>query len=334
MIDLSTLGMAELVRLQNQLEQELVRRYERQLLLAFSDIVGSTPYFARFGDVAGRQMHLLHADLVERAAVAQGGRIVDTVGDGVFFVFPEPDAGLRAAVAFEQALAAQNTRRERAHQLQVRLGLHWGKVLSDGDAVSGDAVHVAARVARAASPGTVYLTRHVFQELGPGRRLQCRRTGQAQLKGLVDSVELYELDWRDREAFPRHVLIEETGQSIELPQQDIVSFGRLAEHDGAPANDIVLQGPDAEATRGISRWHFELRRAADGLRLRCLSDARTTLDGQALSRGLDTPVRSGARIRVASTLTLQLMPGPSSPLDDADSRTMFIGPGKTEQRRG
>ena len=54
MIDLSTLGMTEIVRLQNQLQQELRRRFERSLLMAFSDIVGSTPYFARFGDAVGR----------------------------------------------------------------------------------------------------------------------------------------------------------------------------------------------------------------------------------------------------------------------------------------
>ena len=57
MIDLSnlgTLGMTEIVRLQNQLQNELRRRFERSLLMAFSDIVGSTPYFARFGDAVGR----------------------------------------------------------------------------------------------------------------------------------------------------------------------------------------------------------------------------------------------------------------------------------------
>jgi class 3 adenylate cyclase len=309
-----------------------VRRYERRLLLAFSDIVGSTPYFARFGDVAGRQLHQLHADLIERAALDHGGRIVDTVGDGVFFVFPDVDAGLRAVVAFEQALAQQNARRERAHQLQVRLGLHWGPVLSDGAAVTGDAVHVAARVARAANPGTVFLTRHAFQELGLAGRLHCRRTGVVELKGVADAVELYELDWRDRETFPRSVLIEETGRSLELPQQDIVSFGRLADHDGAPANDIVLQAADALASRSISRWHFELRRGADGLRLRCLSEAPTTLDGVAVPRGVELPVRSGARIGVAGALTLRLVAAPGSRVDDAESRTMVLG-GSTQARR-
>jgi class 3 adenylate cyclase len=73
MIDLSSLSMTEIVRLQNQLQHELRHRFERSLLMAFSDIVGSTPYFARFGDAVGRQLHQLHFDLLGQAATdAQG----------------------------------------------------------------------------------------------------------------------------------------------------------------------------------------------------------------------------------------------------------------------
>jgi len=113
MIDLSTLGMTEIVRLQNQLQNELRRRFERSLLMAFSDIVGSTPYFARFGDAVGRQLHQLHFDLLGQAATEAQGRIVDAVGDGVFCVFPGADAGVRGIVAFQQAMARENAARAR-----------------------------------------------------------------------------------------------------------------------------------------------------------------------------------------------------------------------------
>jgi hypothetical protein len=42
--------MAEIIRLQNELQQELTRRFQHHATLAFSDIVGSTEYFARFGE--------------------------------------------------------------------------------------------------------------------------------------------------------------------------------------------------------------------------------------------------------------------------------------------
>jgi class 3 adenylate cyclase len=324
-IDLGTLGMTEIVRLQNQLQQELTRRFERSLLMVFSDIVGSTPYFARFGDAVGRQLHQLHFDLLGQCAAAAQGRVVDAVGDGVFCVFPSAEAGLRGVVAFHHAAARENATRVREHQLTVRIGMHWGSVLTDGVAVTGDSVHVAARVARVAEPGAIVLTRQVFQELGPALRLNCHAAGTRELKGVAQPVELLEFDWRDPAAFPRRVRVEETGEQFDLPQQDIVAFGRLAEHEGARANDIVLVHPDPVRARQVSRWQFELRRSADGLRLRPLSEAQTTVDGQPVPRGSDVPVRSGTRVGVAGTLTL-CFTGPARRDDDEDSRTMLLKP--------
>ena len=326
MIDLSTLSMTEIVRLQNQLQHELRHRFERSLLMAFSDIVGSTPYFARFGDAVGRQLHQLHFDLLGQAAADAQGRIVDAVGDGVFCVFPGAEAGVRGIVAFQQAMARENVARAREHQLTVRIGLHWGSVLTDGTLVTGDSVHVAARVARAAEPGGVYLTRQVFLEFGPALRLLCHPIGTRELKGVAQPVELLELDWRDPAAFPRRVLIEETEEHIALPQQDIVSFGRLHEPDGARANDIVLFHPDPVRSRQISRWHFELRRTPEGLRLRTLSDGVTTIDGAPVAKGVDVPVRSGTRIGVAKTLTLRLAGPVHAAVDDDENRTMIVNP--------
>jgi class 3 adenylate cyclase len=318
--------MTEIVRLQNQLQQELSRRFEHRLLMVFSDIVGSTPYFARFGDAMGRQLHQLHFDLIEQSFAHFRGRLVDAIGDGAFCVFPEAEAGVRGVIALHQAIAHENAARARAHQLSVRIGMHWGSVLTDGVQVTGDAVHVAARVARAADPGAVVLTRQVFLELGPSLRLHCHTVGARELKGLAEPVELMELDWRDPAAFPRRVLIDETGEVIDLPQQDIVAFGRLHEYEGARANDVVLTHPLPERARQISRWHFELRRVADGLRLRAVSDSPTTIDGLRVEKGVDVPVRSGSRIRVADTLTLHLAGAAGAVADDESSRTMMIRP--------
>lgn len=329
MIDLSTLNtlsMTEIIRLQNQLQHELRHRFERSLLMAFSDIVGSTPYFSRFGDAVGRQLHQLHFDLLAQAAADAQGRIVDAVGDGVFCVFPDSEAGVKGIVAFQQAMARENASRAREHQLAVRIGLHWGSVLTDGAMVTGDSVHVAARVARAAEPGGVYLTRQVFLEFGPALRLLSHAIGTRELKGVAQPVDLLELDWRDPAAFPRRVLIEETEEHIALPQKDIVSFGRLHEPEGARANDIVLVHPDPARARQISRWHFELRRAPEGLRLRTLSDGVTTVDGQPVGKGVDVPVRSGTRIGVANTLTLRLDGPARTAADDDDHRTMMFNP--------
>ena len=307
MIDLSTLSMTDIIRLQGALQQELTRRFERPMTLGFSDIVASTPYFERFGDAAGRQLQQLHIDLLQRCLPPHGGRIIDTVGDGAFLAFADPDAAIAALIAFEQGVTRENANRARDHQLKLRIGVHHGPVLTDGDVVSGDSVNLCSRVAASANSGELRITREVFQELAMAHRLQCRPVAPVELKGVARQVEMLAFDWRDLSVFPTRIRFEETQEELELPAQDIVSFGRLRDHEGTLANDVVLAPVDPVQARQISRWHFELRRFADGYRLRPVSDGVTEVDGATVAKGSDVPVRPGTRIRVARVLTLTLL---------------------------
>ncbi len=315
MQDLSTLSMAEIIRLQNELQQELTRRFQRHAALGFSDIVGSTEYFARFGDAPGRQLQQLHVDLVGECLGRHQGRLVDTAGDGAFLTFPAADGALGALMELQTAVSRANAARSREHQLRLRMGAHWGPVLTDGVAVSGDAVNLCARVAGSAEPGEIRLTREMFRESSAAHRLKCRSLGAPELKGVARQVELFVLDWRDRELFPTHIRIEETAEVRRLPDQDIISFGRLREHEGAAANDVILMLEDPQRALQISRWQFELRRFPDGFRLRPLSERQTEVDGVAVAKNGEVAVKAGSKVRVARVLTVTLL----SPASDLPS---------------
>lgn len=315
MQDFSTLSMAEIIRLQNELQRELTRRFQRHAALAFSDIVGSTEYFSRFGDASGRQLQQLHVDLVGECLGRHQGRLVDTAGDGAFITFPAAGGALGAVMELQTAVSRANEVRSREQQLRLRIGAHWGPVLTDGVAVSGDAVNLCARVAGSAQPGEIRLTREMFHESSAAHRLKCRSVGAAELKGVARQVELFVLDWRDRELFPTHIRIEETAEVRRLPDQDIIKFGRLREYEGAAANDVVLMLEDPQRALQISRWHFELRRFPDGFRLRPLSDRQTEVDGVPVSKNGDVAVKAGSKVRVARVLTVTLL----SPASDLPS---------------
>ena len=162
---------------------------------------------------------------------ASGGRIVDTAGDGAFVVFPSATSAVEGVVGFQRAMARANDTRGRHHQLQVRMGLHWGPVLTDGVAVSGDAVNLCSRLTASAMAGEVRLTRATFHELEREHRLNCRSLGEVNLPGYTAPVELLAIEWRDQTLFPRSLRIEETGETINLPRQDIVTLGRWEEID-------------------------------------------------------------------------------------------------------
>jgi adenylate cyclase len=301
----NSLSMTEIIRLQTMLSTALVRRFEQRMALAFSDVVGSTPYFSKFGDAAGRQLQQRHIDLVQQAISPAGGRIVDTAGDGVFLCFPTVDGAASSMIELLKLISLENCSRSREHQLAVRIAIHHGPVLTDGIFVTGDSVNFCARVTGSANPGEIRITRQAFFAFTDVRsRLKCHMLPPVSVKGLDQPAELLVLDWRDHAAFPTMVRLE-TGQEYELPDQDIISFGRLKERDGYPANDIVLRCQDETQSLQISRWHFELRRRNEGFLIRAVTNVPTELNGRLLEKGEECPLRPGDCVCVGKVLSLR-----------------------------
>jgi class 3 adenylate cyclase len=300
------LSMTELIRLQDVLSKTLVRRFEKRLALVFSDVVGSTPYFAHFGDEAGRKLQQRHYDLVAGAIAPEGGRIVDTAGDGVFLCFDGGTRAARAMVALLRAVAADNDARSVEHRLALRVGVHVGPVLTDGVLVSGDAVNYASRIAGSAAAGELRLSFAAYIDLTDhDLRQRTQRRPAVALKGFDRPQEVFSLDWLDPTRFPTKVRFED-GTEVRLPPLEVIRFGRLREVDGAPANDVVISVADPAVQARISRWHFELHRRADGFLLRSLSASSTEVDGRSVPCGQEVRIRPGATVRVAGAVTLVL----------------------------
>lgn len=299
------LSMTELIRLQDVLSKAIVRRFEKRLALVFSDVVGSTPYFAHFGDEAGRKLQQRHYDLVNAAIAPEGGRVVDTAGDGVFLCFESVTGAARAMVALQRSIVRDNDARAAEHRLNLRIGVHLGPVLTDGVLVSGDAVNFCSRVAGSAGSGELRLSTAAYASLTELElRLRCRRQRAVELKGVEKPQELFSLDWLDATTFPTLVRFED-GSEQRLPPLEVIRFGRLREQDGAAANDVVITLSDPSLQSRISRWHFELHRRADGFMLRSVSTSTTEIDGRAVARGEEALLRPGAKVRLGGALTLE-----------------------------
>jgi class 3 adenylate cyclase len=307
MIDLETLTLTEAIRLQSELSAIISKKFQHPLALVFSDIVGSTPYFARFGNEAGRSLQQRHFDHLQSAITDRGGRIVDTAGDGAFLCFPQVEAACSAMTELQRKISADNFHRPREHQLAVRIGIHWGNVLTDSVVVTGDAVNLCSRVAGSSRPGEIRITRQVYSELPSALRMRCKPLEPIELKGIEHKVVLMELIWWDPSRFPEFVRIENSGEQVQLPALDTISFGRISELDGVKANDVVIKLPEERLNNMVSRWHFELRRRPDGFVLRSVSSQLTEVDGRVLQKGEEAEVRTGTSVTLAKTIVIKFL---------------------------
>jgi class 3 adenylate cyclase len=171
---------------------------ETSLGIIFADIAGSTRLYEVLGDTKAREAVGNGLAALARVTERVGGRVVKTIGDELMATFPTPDATVAAAIAMQDAIldiAPIGGRR-----MAIRVGLHFGPVLSVDNDVFGDAVNIASRMASQAKPGEILTTGLTVALLEPRTRQDCRQIGWIEVKGKADPVEICEVLWRVEEA--------------------------------------------------------------------------------------------------------------------------------------
>ena len=124
--------------------------------ILFTDVQGSTQLRARHGDRVADEILHDHEGIVRRAIDAHGGVEVAFLGDGFMATFDAPAAGLRCAIAIQQALQ-QYGRDNADRRIRVRIGLHHGAAVQRDGSLYGQAVNAAARVMGEAVGGRIGL---------------------------------------------------------------------------------------------------------------------------------------------------------------------------------
>jgi class 3 adenylate cyclase len=118
--------------------------------ILYTDIVEFTQRVAALGDREWRNLLDTH-DAVARTMVSQyRGKVVKMTGDGIFAIFDGPGRAIRCALALGDAL--------RPMGLEIRAGLHTGKVEMRGTDIAGIGAHIAARVLESAPPGDLMVS--------------------------------------------------------------------------------------------------------------------------------------------------------------------------------
>jgi 2-polyprenyl-6-methoxyphenol hydroxylase-like FAD-dependent oxidoreductase len=110
------------------------------------------------------------------------GHEVATTGDGLLATFDGPARAVRCGQALQRAAAELD--------VPLRVGVHTTEVERLGDDLAGVGVHVGARVAAAATPGEVWVTRTV-RDLVAGSGLAFDPRGAHRFPGIPDPWDLY-----------------------------------------------------------------------------------------------------------------------------------------------
>lgn len=192
----------QLLRARTEIDATL-RRHKTNFTVLFTDIVGSTAFFERYGDTAGLLMLERHNDLVLPAIQEAGGTVVKTIGDAVMAVFSSPLTAVQTAMKIQQRLDAYNEERPQEERIYTRVGLNFGHGYVKARDVFGDVVNVAARVVKACAAAQILMGRAVYEALRDQPGIQYRRVGAAAFHGKSTEEEIYEVLWTTPERYQR-----------------------------------------------------------------------------------------------------------------------------------
>ena len=158
----------------------------RQLAaIMFTDIVG---YTALMGNDEKKAFELLNKNRQLQKPIIEefNGRWIKELGDGVMASFNTVSDAVNAAIKIQQAC-------NDAKDFQLRIGIHLGEVVFENDDVFGDGVNIASRIQALATPGGIWVSESVHNNVSNKVDIETEYVKTEQLKNVKEPVRIYQV---------------------------------------------------------------------------------------------------------------------------------------------
>ena len=135
------------------------------------------------------------SSVIDPAIARHSGRTFKLMGDGTLAEFASVVDALQCTVDIQRELATRNDSACEQHGLHLRIGLHLGDVMVEGNDIYGDGVNVAARLENLAPPGGIVLSKQVYDHIGTNVPVRFVSLGEQSVKNISRPIEAYRVDF-------------------------------------------------------------------------------------------------------------------------------------------
>jgi adenylate cyclase len=184
------------------------------------------------------RVRALRLEIIEPVAQSHGGRIFKTTGDGFLAAFASAVQAVRSAIVIQQAL------RQRDDGLRLRIGVHQGEVVSEGEDFLGDGVVIASRLESLAEPGGICISGRVREDAAGKLALDVEDLGMPALKNIAQPIPVFRVRLDGEAANPE--------PSFARPRLSIVVLP-FEFRGGDPADAYLSDGITEDLTTDLSQ---------------------------------------------------------------------------------
>jgi class 3 adenylate cyclase len=161
---------------------------EGTVTLLVTDIEGSTSMTEEMGDIRWMRVLNKHNDQVRACVTDHSGIELKQQGDGFLLAFPSARKALLCAVSLQKTFHED--------EMPVRMGLHTGEVIREGDDLYGRNVILASRIASEAHGGEILVSSLTKELTDSSGDLDFSDNREVELKGLNGTFRVWSLAWK------------------------------------------------------------------------------------------------------------------------------------------
>ncbi len=129
--------------------------------------------------------------IVYDASTRHHGEVIQVRGDGAFLIFDSAVDAISFALELQRLMAKENSGVEPDRVIRFRVGINLGEIIFDAEGVSGDSVNIAARIEPLAPPGSVCVTRAVYDQTRNKVAVSYEYLGPKSLKNIAEPVDVF-----------------------------------------------------------------------------------------------------------------------------------------------
>jgi len=157
--------------------------------IMFTDIVGFTSLM-RADEKKALNLLYYNRQLLEPLIKKYNGEILKEMGDGTLNSFSSAIEAVRCALEIQETL-------EEVPALNLRIGVHIGDVIEQGEDIFGDGVNIASRIQNLADSGGICISQAVNDSIQSQSDIRAISIGKRELKGIEGKQEIFSLIVKD-----------------------------------------------------------------------------------------------------------------------------------------
>ena len=227
----------------------------RLAAILVADVVGYSRLMEldEVGTLTALKVH--RGELFDPLIAEHRGRIVKLMGDGALVEFASVVDAVTCAVAIQKRMAGHGDSMAGGQRIELRIGVHLGDVIVEGEDIYGAGVNVAARLEGLAEPGGICLSADAYRQVRGKVEVDFEDLGEREVKNLAEPLRVYRIAIeRLSSAAVTGTIGPGTAGPLPLPDKPSIAVLPFDNMSGDPEQDYFSDGITEDIITELSRF--------------------------------------------------------------------------------